>query len=60
MLRWLLLNQWIVLYNVPDKLLTETGPQFVRTFVTKLCVFFVVNYPTTTAYHPQTNRHVEW
>lgn len=54
------LDQWIVPNNITDDVLTDNGPQFVSTFITKLSVFLHVNHFTATAYHLQTNAQVEW
>jgi hypothetical protein len=52
-------RHWISIYGVPEKILTDQGPQFEAELFEKLCVSLGVEKARTTAYHPQTNAQAE-
>lgn len=55
----IILEHWIVPFDIPSYVLPDHGPQFVSKFFATICGFLDVRHLTTTAYHPQTNGQVE-
>lgn len=49
------LGHWTFPYRLTDHLLTNNGPQFVRSVFAELCGFLRLKDLTSTEYHPQTN-----
>ena len=52
-------EHWVYPYGIPNKLLTDNGPQFESKLFAAICQFLGVKHSTTTAYHPQTNGQTE-
>lgn len=55
----IVLDHWIIPYDIPTYLLTGNGPQFVVKFLTALYALLETNKLTATEYHPQTNGKTE-
>lgn len=53
------LEDWVVRYGIPDRLLMDKGPKFVENFFNAVCVALETKLITTTAYHRQTNGQTE-
>jgi hypothetical protein len=54
------LNEWICVYGVPRRIITDRGTNFVSTLFEDLAQFVGVDYvATTTAYRPQANGQNE-
>jgi len=51
-------NVW-KLHNLPRKVVSDCGPQFVATFMKELYQLLGIEAVTSTAYHPQTDRQTE-
>jgi transposase InsO family protein len=52
-------DQRAYVYDPPVSLLTDNGPQFTAKFFQAACAELGIDKVFTTAYHPQTNGHVE-
>jgi transposase InsO family protein len=52
-------DHWAYVYGPPIYLLTDNGPQFTAKFFQAVCSELGIQKIFTTAYHPQTNEHVE-
>lgn len=50
---------WVILFGIPERLLTDNGPQLVEQFFNAVCVVQKTKLMTKTAYYPQTNRQAE-
>ena len=50
---------FILIFGVPEKLITDQGKAFTSKIVTELCTQFGVGKTTTMPYHPQGNGQVE-
>lgn len=48
-------ENWIVPYDIPGRLLMDTGPQFVGKIFNAVCVSMGTRLVMTSAYHRQTN-----
>lgn len=53
-------EHWIIPYEIPRTILTENGLQIVIRCFAAMCDSVETKFVTTTEYHPQTNRQVEW
>lgn len=50
-----LFNHWVIRYNIPKFLLTDSGPQFGSKFFATICLYLGVKSLTMTEYRPQKN-----
>ena len=57
---WILYEQFISVFGMPDKLLSDQGTNFTYELVEELCSVFGIQKCRTTAYHMQCNGQVEW
>jgi hypothetical protein len=51
-------NVW-KLHGLPQKVISDCGPQFVALFMKELCHLLGIEAALSTAYHPQTDRQTE-
>lgn len=54
-----LLDKWIILYDIPTRVLMDNGTQFFKKFFQSLRTFFESKHLKTTAYRPQSDEKVE-
>lgn len=55
----IILDSWIVLYEIPEYILTNNWPQFFSNFFDSLCAFICTIRLATTTYPQQTSRKAE-
>lgn len=53
-------EDWAVLYSIPNWLLTDNSPQYAKKIFNAFCARLGTKLNTTTAYHPQTHGKTEW
>lgn len=53
------LDHWIVPYGIPNRMLSDNGPQFVIKFFAMFCELLDLYDFTKIAYHPQTSEQIE-
>ena len=47
-------------FGLPDKIISDQGPQFTSKAFTELLKLLGIKSALSTAYHPQTDRAAEW
>lgn len=55
----LILDNWPILYGIPEYGLTDIGPQLISRFLKFLCAILGTEHLTTTVYHLQTSERFE-
>lgn len=53
------IDDWVILYGIPNFVLSCNGPQFAAKLSEILCGYLGVNQNTTKAYNPQENVQKE-
>lgn len=53
------IEEYVVLYGIPDRLMTSNVPQFAGKVFESVCAGLNTEILTTTAHHLQTNRRIE-
>jgi len=54
-----IIDAWVACYGPPDRILSDQGPQLISNFLIAVMKVLGTETVRTTAYHPQTNGHVE-
>jgi len=54
-----IIDAWVSAYAPPDRILSDQRPQFMSNFFIAVMKMLGIETVRTTAYRPQTNRHVE-
>lgn len=53
------LSNWVILYGIPDIILSDRDQQFISKLFISRCHYLGEKRTLTTTYHPQTNRQTE-
>src|SRR4051812_27778858 len=56
---WIFRDHIFKLHGMPEKVISDQGPQFVSKFIQSLCQMLEVKGNPSTAYHPQTDGQTE-
>lgn len=56
----IVIESWIILYGIPNIVLTDSDPQFVSKFIVAVSALWAARLVTATKHHPQIHEQVEW